>query len=1002
VSFSHQLLADLSFSNGFSILLAAIPAALNLVLALYIRLRLSRNPTSGLFFFLTVAVIGWQVSDTFCRLSLTAETANFWDAIFSTAWIMVAPLSVHFALYFGRFDRLAKSTAVHTVLYGPALVFDSLYKLSYQQHQWVLQEGWGWLNLRLQPLESALVVWMSAMILVAVVLLHINIYRSRHDRVQSRQAWLIALGFSIPAFVGMVTEALIPVFLHAPPITVTTTCMSLFSIATLIGLTRFRLFHIPDFVNRRMLLDVMHDMVITVSRDYRITYANDHGSEVLGVLKGQAIDTPFLDLFVSETRYFEFLDEVETAYHAQRNIENFEAVFKGRSGRRFEVLISGQIIHFGSYRQSLLLAARDITAQKAAQKSLQLSEQRFRALIEKGEDGLIMMDALGNVQYGTPSAIRLLDYSSEQILRMNFMDIVHKEDYDNALSIFGQIIENKNSAPHVAFRLRRRDGGYIWAEGGLTNMLEEPGVEAIVGYFRDASERRQMERDREETLAVFDSVIKNMRSGILILDEDNTVFRVNNDFCEIFGLKQKPENLLGKGAEAVLNMFGPVKGGALFKVSTTAITMARQPVFQERIHFEDGRIYERDYLPINTPHGEFVAHLWMFRDITAEVRTLEQIRNQNAIIQQLYDASPYGIVMLDNEDRVLNANAAFEKLFGFGLEEMRGEFLNDLIVPNYLHEEASYISESCVNKESVQVESKRVRKDGTPIDVLIVGYPIVIDNKLSGIYGIYADITERKQAEVAIITKNLELEKINRELDRFVYSTSHDIRAPLMSVLGLINLAESESKDDEVLRYFSMMRTSIGRLDNFIKDIIHYSRNARLEVNAEPINFEDLSNEIVENLRYQDMTRNIQFRIDIDKSMTFYSDRMRVYTVLNNLVANAIKYHNYDQEAPFIEIKATVENGAARLIVADNGSGIPADKQDRIFDMFYRGHERSSGSGLGLYIVQEMIDKLQGKISVTSEEHKGSTFDVRLPNRNWRSEKEKESGQVTPRFSLEN
>lgn len=240
------------------------------------------------------------------------------------------------------------------------------------------------------------------------------------------------------------------------------------------------------------------------------------------------------------------------------------------------------------------------------------------------------------------------------------------------------------------------------------------------------------------------------------------------------------------------------------------------------------------------------------------------------------------------------------------------------------------------------------------------------------LYGLY------KWRVYRIEKRNAELRKLNEELDRFVYSTSHDLRAPLASIMGLINLSrlEKENKD----QYIDLIEKSVTKLDQFIGEITDYSRNARLELDPKEIQFEILVGTILDDLKFLDEHNRISKSIEIKGTGAFRTDELRLTIVLNNLISNALKYHNPTASSPFVKISIEHSAQEAVITVSDNGIGISEHHVPSIFKMFYRGSDRSRGSGLGLYIVKETVDKLKGVITVSSVLHKGSTFTVRIPS----------------------
>jgi signal transduction histidine kinase len=236
---------------------------------------------------------------------------------------------------------------------------------------------------------------------------------------------------------------------------------------------------------------------------------------------------------------------------------------------------------------------------------------------------------------------------------------------------------------------------------------------------------------------------------------------------------------------------------------------------------------------------------------------------------------------------------------------------------------------------------------------------------------------QKKQCEVT--QQNEALTKANSELDRFVYSASHDLRSPLMSILGLTNIARHTNKPEEIQQYLDMIASRVHNLDDFLHEIIDFSRNSRTEVVCEDVAVRNLVENISENLKYTVTGKPIHIEIDIPETLKIKTDTARLTVVLNNLIGNAIKYHDARKEGPFIAIDALRTEAGYKLSVCDNGIGIETEHQSKIFDMFYRASEQSKGSGLGLYIVKETIEKLSGSIQLYSKPGLGTTFTVILP-----------------------
>ncbi len=236
----------------------------------------------------------------------------------------------------------------------------------------------------------------------------------------------------------------------------------------------------------------------------------------------------------------------------------------------------------------------------------------------------------------------------------------------------------------------------------------------------------------------------------------------------------------------------------------------------------------------------------------------------------------------------------------------------------------------------------------------------------------------KRDARYALRKQNAELVKVNSELDKFVYSVSHNLRGPLASVLGLLNLAEGKKGDLEHIH--AMMRRSVMRLDETLKEIIDYSNNARSELAASEIDWRTIISDCLAKLQYLPHSADVISTIDdAQAKFPFYSDANRLAFIFNAIYSNCILYCD-KRKSPSIHTQIEVGYDVANISIKDNGIGIEASCLPHIFNMFYRASERSNGAGLGLYIARETVSKLGGKISIESIEGEGTTVTISLPS----------------------
>ncbi len=235
-------------------------------------------------------------------------------------------------------------------------------------------------------------------------------------------------------------------------------------------------------------------------------------------------------------------------------------------------------------------------------------------------------------------------------------------------------------------------------------------------------------------------------------------------------------------------------------------------------------------------------------------------------------------------------------------------------------------------------------------------------------------------SEQLLRKQNQELSKMNTELDNFVYRVSHDLRSPIASVLGLINISMDETDLKKIKEYEQLKARSLHKLDNFIKDILDYSRNKRLELQPEDINWESFLKQLFTLYEHLPEAIGMQLDINIEQNTTFYTDLNRITIIFNNLFINAIRYQDTYKPKSFIKITGVISEEQAVISFKDNGISIPEEHKANIFDMFYRANQNSKGSGLGLYILKEALLKLNGELKLFSTIGEGTEFVMEFPN----------------------
>ncbi len=232
-----------------------------------------------------------------------------------------------------------------------------------------------------------------------------------------------------------------------------------------------------------------------------------------------------------------------------------------------------------------------------------------------------------------------------------------------------------------------------------------------------------------------------------------------------------------------------------------------------------------------------------------------------------------------------------------------------------------------------------------------------------------------------LVAKNKELQSAYDELGKFAYSVTHDVRGPLLSILGALDIVKNMEDPHELREILEMMEDAIHKLDEYIKNTHEYYKLKRGQLEFETIDFNNVLKDMASLFRIAGKMENIRFLSNVVQNEVFLSDEISIKMILNNLLANAFNYQRKDATDKFVNVTIEVANNIAVISVQDNGIGIHDSHINNIFTMFYRATSEETGSGLGLYNVKDALAKLNGAIEVKSAVNEGTTFKVIIPGK---------------------
>ncbi|MGY5846711.1 PAS domain-containing protein [Salegentibacter sp. HM20] len=715
--------------------------------------------------------------------------------------------------------------------------------------------------------------------------------------------------------------------------------------------------------------------------------------------------------------------EVAASIMNGKPVTNFENRYVTKCGEVVSVIWSARWVEEDQLMYAIARDAREI---KEAKKQLQLSEMRFKGLVQEGADLIALLDKNGDYIYASPSSITQLGFDPQDLKGNNAFDFIHPDDTPKATKALTQIFEEKR-VEIEAFRFRHKAGGWRWLETILTNRLDDPAINGIVANSRDITEKkyfRDLEKLEKQIFELHFQKSRDLKSIIkFYLEEIEKIMPgmhcslQNFKNAALFSWVNTQESNYLKFLE---NGLKPGKSLASFD---RAVEEKKEVIIEDLSKLPASCIKEQllkqgffsgwSY-PVMNASGEMLAVFTVnhksarkpsyFEEniVIRAVKILQviieshlkerELKLHNERFNYVTKATSDAIWDWDLVKMKIYWGQGFEELFGYPIQSLSTDISSwtDHIHPEDTERAYQSILE-CIdgNKLNWEEEYRYLHANGNYRYVKDRGFVVRDENgKALRMVGAMLDVTESKIYEVSLkklndhlVKQAKELAVSNAELEQFAYVASHDLQEPLRMVTSFLTQLEnkySEKLDDKGRRYIHFAVDGAKRMREIILDLLDYSRVGREEDKLETINLEELIGEI-KHLYYKQIQEK-SARISTRNLPEIKAPRASTRQIFQNLIGNALKYSK-EEAPPKITIECEDQEDMWVFKIKDNGIGISQDYFERIFVIFQRLHNREqySGTGMGLAITKKIIENLGGKIWLTSKEGKGSTFYFSLP-----------------------
>ncbi|MBO9699351.1 MAG: PAS domain S-box protein [Sporocytophaga sp.] len=704
---------------------------------------------------------------------------------------------------------------------------------------------------------------------------------------------------------------------------------------------------------------------LLLDSDLRIYNINSEAEDIFCIAKHNVLECLITDLFPSlrDSEHFICINEAlngNSKELTEANLNPFS--INSRKVFRFSYL---PFMADNDEGTGVLMLVKNLTQ---AEEAINPAGKKFEFMMDEIDIGIWEVDMTGHTLYLNKSMCAMLNLSSIDDIKektyyqfftqrsIEAMRSQHQARLSDVASVFeGELISKNGDILNVMIH-----GSPIFDSCGK--------VKGYIGTFTDITSKINYQRELKNSEERFRMLFEKSHRANLI-SKDRKITLVNDALLKKFGYDSIDE-LRGKSPTVLLSPQSvETINERITKIDNQEeVEPTFELIFSDKAGVEFPGEVEITYFELEDGKSTHIS----IKDITVQKLAEEEIKNSEAKFRSLFNTQMIGIAFADSQQKIVEVNAKFLEIIKYTKEQFHEKemYWMDLTPTEYLWRDELAVEEFMKNGFITPYEKVYIRRDGSKVPVLIASA------KLEGIknlgVGFVIDVSELKKSRE-------ETNKIAEELSKFLYMASHDLKGPLASVIGLTMVAKGEVTDAKAIEYFSLIEKCTKKLDSSLLNLMKIIRIKGNVFEFVEIDFNKLVPEVLDTLIYQQAYDLPKFELNVNLKAPFFSDEELLVSIFQNLFENSIKYKSLLRK---LLIKVTVRDtndDGIEIFVEDNGRGINSNIINRIFDMFYRGDSDSKGSGLGLYIVQNGIEKFNGSISVRNIESGGAEFHIILP-----------------------
>lgn len=574
---------------------------------------------------------------------------------------------------------------------------------------------------------------------------------------------------------------------------------------------------------------------------------------------------------------------------------------------------------------------------RKSQQEIAERERKFRYLAENATDKVAIFDEEANCIYASPSTEALLGYTPEEYMEKDIIGLIHPDDRPNIRKNLSELIEG-NGKKRITYRLQHKDGHYIWMENSMKPIYNEDGnLLEIRSAARDVSDRIAYEQQLEKEKEFTEKALNSLPGLFYVLDEAGNYVRLNKGFEEELGYSKeevKQMSPLDFYYEEDHQRISEVIEQAFTEGTANAVAKVKKKEEGDAWYYLTGAHFQQD-------GKNYILGAGI--NISQRIQAEQQLEYQSALLSNLFQNAPVGIAMIDDENIVLDVNRSFEEIFRYSAEQAKGKNIDDLITPEEykVEQEDLFREQRKGGQDSFQYESVRLNSEGGEVPVLIGLVPIVVSDTSTISYLIYVDITERKS----------NLEKVQQSLKEkriLLQEIHHRVKNNLAIVSSFLQLQKFNTDDEQLQKILSDSEMRIQTMALIHEQL--YDTESLSE-----INLEKYIRSLIDSVKnIHDPEERITFNLSCDDVALNINQAVPCAMIVNELISNSFEHAFNESEKGEIGIRITDDNNTIKILVQDNGCGLPS------------GFNPDNTSTLGYTIINTLVQQLEAGIDIES------------------------------------